>query len=57
MTLIEVNPDSRTAPRDCSRGAVSFYYDVPVVFVVYITPDDISAMIFERTIPIYHWYG
>lgn len=36
MALIEVNPDSRTAPRDCSREAVSFYYDVPVEFVVYV---------------------
>lgn len=27
MTLIEVNPDSRTAPQDRSCEAVGFHYD------------------------------
>ena len=27
MTLLEVNPDSRTAPQDRSCEAVEFYYD------------------------------
>lgn len=50
MALIEVNPDSRTAPQDCSCETVGFYYDIPVVFVVYV---DISVMIFKRAISIY----